>query len=366
MKPKAVIFYTYLPPWRIDVFNEMGKYYDLHIIFLDAEIESFKYDRELLVSKLNVPHTFYNFGFKVGSRPVRLGLVRLLKKHKPSVVFSHEYSPTSYFLSLFKRLKIFTYQLIITTSDNVQMAKNVGGVKGLIRKNVLRNSQGLVVYSEDVKKWYAAQFNHLDIGICPNIQNPKSLRNELSELKANAIQLRLQHEIHQKKCLLYVGRLAEVKGLDLLLEAFAKSDNQDFVLVFVGKGPKEQELMSQAKQLAIQDKIRFVGFCAGADLYAWYVLADLFVLPSRYEPFGAVVNEALICGCPVLASTYIGALDFIDEGKNGEIFDPLKPKEFVEVLNQSVKKYAGFNPNKNNLMIREFDDFVLTFKTISK
>ncbi len=366
MKPKAVIFYTYLPPWRIDVFNEMGKYYDLHIIFLDAEIENFKYDRDLLVSKLHVPHTFYNVGFKIGARPVRLGLLRLLKKHKPAVVFSHEYSPSSYFLSLFKRLKLFSYQLIITTSDNVQMAKSAGGVKALIRKKVLQHSTGLVVYSEEVKSWYASRFRHLNIGICPNIQNPKSLRLELPELKLKAQNLRAQYNIHHKKCLLYVGRLAQVKGLDVLLEAFAEANLQDTVLVLVGKGPKEQELMEQAKQLGIENKVHFAGFCAGGDLYSWYVLADLFVLPSRYEPFGAVVNEALIYGCPVLASRYIGALDFIDEGKNGEIFDPLNKPDFVETLSSGVRRYADFNPDKKNLMIREFDAYVLTFKTITE
>lgn len=48
-KPKALIFYQYLPPWRIDVFNELGKYYNLTIVFTNANSEGFTYNREELL-----------------------------------------------------------------------------------------------------------------------------------------------------------------------------------------------------------------------------------------------------------------------------------------------------------------------------
>ena len=54
-KLKALVFYQYLPPWRIDVFNEMGKYYDMTIAFTDADSEGFTYNRkELLESGLEI------------------------------------------------------------------------------------------------------------------------------------------------------------------------------------------------------------------------------------------------------------------------------------------------------------------------
>ena len=51
-KLKALVFYQYLPPWRIDVFNEMGKYYDMTIAFTDADSEGFTYNRKELLEKL--------------------------------------------------------------------------------------------------------------------------------------------------------------------------------------------------------------------------------------------------------------------------------------------------------------------------
>ncbi len=74
-KSKALVFYQYLPPWRVDIFNEMGKLYDLTIVFTDAECEGFTYNRQDLLNKLqNINTVFLNNGFKIGNRPVSLGI----------------------------------------------------------------------------------------------------------------------------------------------------------------------------------------------------------------------------------------------------------------------------------------------------
>ena len=88
-------------------------------------------------------------------------------------------------------------------------------------------------------------------------------------------------------------------------------------------------------------------------------MANFFILPSRYEPFGAVVNEALIYGCPVVASKYIGALDFINS-ENGIIFDPLIEEVFIKTLEHSCKSFENMN-NKKNLMIHSFEEYITAF-----
>ena len=71
---KAVYFFQYLPPWRIDVFNGMAKQYDLTIVFFNAELEGFTYDRKDLLSRLKgMDVRFLNTGFNVGTRPFRTG-----------------------------------------------------------------------------------------------------------------------------------------------------------------------------------------------------------------------------------------------------------------------------------------------------
>lgn len=365
-KPKALVFYQYLPPWRIDVFNEMGKYYDMTIAFTNAECKGFTYNRKELLGKLkNIKTIFLNKGLKIGNRPLRWGIFKLIKSEKPDVVFSHEYSPTSILVALYKQLGIFHYKYYLTTSDNTQMAESSSGLKAKARSYVLNHSDGLIVYSDAVKQWYKKHFKQLKIEICPNIQDPDSLLSYRKDFSKIHERYKRQFKLEGKNIILFMGRLVEVKGLDLLLNAFAKSQINDYVLVIVGEGRLKEKLIEQSQQLNIHNKVIFAGFYSGVDLYAWYDLANFFILPSRYEPFGAVVNEALVYGCPVIASKYIGAVDFITQN-NGKLFDPLNEKEFITTLQSICKKYKTIPMSKINLMPCTFNEYVSAFYKINQ
>lgn len=365
-RQKALVFYQYLPPWRIDVFNEMGKYYDMTIVFTNAECEGFTYNRQELLDKLqNIQTIFLNTGFKIGSRPVRIGIYKLIKKYKPQVIFSHEYSPTSILVALYKQLGLFGYQYYLTTSDNLKMAEEAKGLKAKSRSYVLNHANGLIVYSQAVKTWYQNHFPTLKINICPNIQNPKTLLSYRNDFQTYISEYKNKFALDNSPIILYTGRLVEVKGLDLLLKAFAKAKVEQYKLVLVGEGNQKEILERLADELNIKDRVIFAGYHSGTALYAWYDLANFFILPSRYEPFGAVVNEALVYGCPVVASKFIGALDFITQ-ENGMIFNPLNETEFVETLTEACNIYIhkATNP-RTDLMPCSFDEYVKAFKTIN-
>lgn len=366
VKQKALVFYQYLPPWRIDIFNEMGKYYDMTIVFTNAECEGFTYNRQELLDKLqNIQTVFLSTGFKIGSRPVRTGIYKLIKEYKPQVIFSHEFSPTSILVALYKQLSFFDYQYYLTTSDNLKMAEDAKGLKAKARSYVLNHANGLIVYSQAVKAWYQNHFPDLKIKICPNIQNPKTLLSYRNDFPTYISEYKNKFDLDNSPIILYTGRLVEVKGLDLLLKAFAKTELQEYKLVLVGEGNQKEILERLADELNIKDKVIFAGYHSGTALYAWYDLANFFILPSRYEPFGAVVNEALVYGCPVVASKYIGALDFLSQ-ENGMIFDPLNETEFVETLTKACDKYIHKTTNpRTDLMPCSFDEYVKAFKTNS-
>jgi glycosyltransferase involved in cell wall biosynthesis len=106
---------------------------------------------------------------------------------------------------------------------------------------------------------------------------------------------------------LFCAKLQPWKRPGDLLEAFAATGILRAVLVFAGDGPLRQTLYQRALDLGIADRVRFLGFVNQSALPAVYKAADLMVLPSEYEPFAVVVNEALCCGCPVAASDRVGA-----------------------------------------------------------
>ncbi len=101
----------------------------------------------------------------------------------------------------------------------------------------------------------------------------------------------------------YAGRLAQHKGVDLVLEAVAGDDRLDLVLA--GDGPDRTALEAAARPLG--DRVRFVGALEGDELVAFYRSLDVLAVPSRETPrwveqFGRVAVEAMACGVPVVAS----------------------------------------------------------------
>ena len=106
-----------------------------------------------------------------------------------------------------------------------------------------------------------------------------------------------------------------------LLRAFARADLPGAVLVFAGEGPLREQVEAEAAELGVSNRIKLLGFVNQSRLPAVYTAADLLVLPSEYEAFGVVVNEAMLCGCVVAASANVGAArDLIAPGKTGYLF----------------------------------------------
>jgi glycosyltransferase involved in cell wall biosynthesis len=109
------------------------------------------------------------------------------------------------------------------------------------------------------------------------------------------------------RAILFCAKLQPWKRPGDLLSAFVKAGIADASLIFAGEGPLRADLEADAIRLGIADRVRFLGFVNQSTLPVLYKVVDLMVLPSVYEPFAVVVNEAMCCGCPVMASDQVGA-----------------------------------------------------------
>jgi D-inositol-3-phosphate glycosyltransferase len=124
---------------------------------------------------------------------------------------------------------------------------------------------------------------------------------------------------------LYVGRMAPVKGLDTLLEAAARLRRRarDVRLLIVGGETDEPldgheaSLRRHRARLGLDDTVEFVGAQTQERLRTYYVAADVTVLPSYYESFGMVALEAMACGSPVIASRVGGLTTTVRDGVTG-------------------------------------------------
>jgi glycosyltransferase involved in cell wall biosynthesis len=121
--------------------------------------------------------------------------------------------------------------------------------------------------------------------------------------------------------ILFCAKLQRWKRPQDLLCAFAKIADANAYLVFAGEGPLRSALESEAHSLGIADKVRFLGFVNQSELPGTYTASDILVLPSEHEPFGVVVNEAMLCKCPVIVSDRVGAgFDLVREAETGFVF----------------------------------------------
>ncbi len=128
--------------------------------------------------------------------------------------------------------------------------------------------------------------------------------------------------------LLYVGRIAPEKKIDLLIEALPRiraSTTQRVGLVLVGGGPARDGLMA-----AGHPDVHFTGYRRGTDLAAHYASADAFVFPSDTETFGQVVSEALSSGLPVVAPDRGGVTDLVIPDETGFLFRPGRADELAD------------------------------------
>jgi glycosyltransferase involved in cell wall biosynthesis len=123
---------------------------------------------------------------------------------------------------------------------------------------------------------------------------------------------------------LYVGRLAQEKGLYDLLDAFRQfhAGSPQARLEFVGGGPLAEQLKARVAEINMQDSVAFLGSKSLEEIAPLLMRSTALVLPSHSEPWGLVVNESLSFGCPVVVSNACGCVpDLVINGVTGYWFD---------------------------------------------
>ncbi len=135
--------------------------------------------------------------------------------------------------------------------------------------------------------------------------------------------------------ILFVGRLSPEKGVDVLLHALAlirDHHQSEIKSIIAGDGPQRARLEDLARELNLS-RVSFVGFVPnGPELVRLYQEADVLVVPSRAEAFGAVIAEGMACGLPVIASNVGGIPGIVKHGINGLLVPPNSPEQLAGAI----------------------------------
>lgn len=134
--------------------------------------------------------------------------------------------------------------------------------------------------------------------------------------------------------ILFVGRLEHVKGVDVLLAAFAELTDPDLTLTIVGDGSEREKLEKLAQELRIADRVTFLGKLLPLKVYDQYASAELFVGLSRSEALGNVFLEAQAAGCAVLASNVGGIPEIVKDQVTGVLVPPDDADKAAQAMHQ--------------------------------
>lgn len=308
-----LLFLTNVPsPYRVDFFNELGKLCDLTVLFEKATSDErdsswkkyeFRNFKGVFLKGVSL-NTDTAFGF---------GAIKYVKDRSfDHIICANAASPTGMIaIEYMKRHKIPYF-----IEGDGGFAKSGKGLKERIKRHFISGAKG----------YFSTSAAHDEYYITYGAEREKIYRYPFTSLRAEDIlsesvtpeektALRSKLGITAERVLLSVGQFIPRKGFDVLLEAMAKLP--DGIGCYIVGGEPTPEYLDQAARLDLQN-VHFVGFKQKEALNQYYMAADLFVLPTREDIWGLVVNEAMAKGLPVVTTNKcIAGLELVKNGEDG-------------------------------------------------
>jgi len=260
---------------------------------------------------------------------------------------------------------------IIMMNDSHAHTSRATGLKAFIKKRLVLMFDGALVAGHPHQEYFSKlgmPINNIVLGY--DVVNNEHFISKSRYNKLNKSSLTIKYGL-PKKYILNVGRMVEKKNLSILIEAYKimrlNIPNIYPKLVFVGDGVCKDELVNLCLKYSMNiwqeeynsvnlDKdidVYFYNFKQIEELTIFYSLASIFVLPSKYEEWGLVVNEAMASGIPVVVSETAGcAYDLVQNYITGIKFNPLNADELEQhltnlVCNEELSKTLTLNGQKH-------------------
>jgi len=256
-----------------------------------------------------------------------------LIKSNPDIVFSAGYSSLTNQLA-FLYAKIYKKPFIVWSESTFNEPSFFRTISLPLIKHITRHSDALVACGTRSREYLVhlgARPEGIFTAFCT--VDTDSFKRQSGELKSRRAKLKEEIGIKNKSVILYVGQLIERKGLKYLIKAYAQLKPEfDVALLIVGGGKQKDELAELCQKDNIQD-VFFTGYIQLATLPKYYVMSDIFVLPSLEETWGRVLNEAMACGLPVISTVKAGApADLIKNGLNGFVVEDKSAEQLYQAM----------------------------------
>ena len=312
-----VLFTTNVPsPYRVDFFNELGKLCELTVLFETKSAKS--------RSEAWEPEIYENFR-AVFMKGIRVGEAEAFCPEILNYLSSREYdvivigfysSPTGMLAIEYMRIRKISFWL----SSDGGMEKEDSRLAYKIKKHLIRAASGWLstgAVTSSYLEHYGADAERICVYPFTSVRKKDILSHPLTELEKGKIREKLH--MPEQKIILSVGQFIYRKGYDLLLDA-CEGLPEEIGVYLVGGEPTEEYLKLQREKKLTH--VHFVGFQKKQELADYYQAADLFVLPTREDIWGLVINEAMSYGLPIVTTKRcVAGMEMVQEGKNGYLVE---------------------------------------------
>ena len=327
---KRVAIITNIPsPYRVGQFiNLQNKIpeYEFYFVFSDIGDKERSWDVNLdglrNVVFLNSKPLMIKIKSEVRGYYLSLGVFKTLNSISPDAVIVCEYNMISIQAFLFCKIK--KKKVISMTDGTLNAEKNFGKLRKSLRRLMIPRADMCIASSTKSKE---LQMHY----------GAKEDRIIIAYLTVDIGYFRFKREEYHSNKLLFIGSLIERKGIDLLLKALSLV-NKDYTLTIVGDGEEKSRLVDYVEQNGMKEFVEFVPFKQKEKLSEIYNTHDIFVLPTREDCFGLVINEAMAASMPVISSCYAdGTYDLVIDGENGYIVNPYDSVKFANTIEKLIE-----------------------------
>lgn len=316
---KILIISSFPAPYRVDVFKELNKVYDITVFFETAKDQNrnsewFSKNSELKFEVLDNKKSINNYNIA-------------LKNIKDfDAVLAYDF-----YLKSAIRVQIECIKNKIPYFINCDGAFiNKNFFKKQIKKFFIKRAVGCFASGKHAKEYfmyYGAKEKDIYIHDFTSLYKEDILKEPIS--KEEKLILKRKLGINADKVVLSIGQFIERKGFDVLLESW-KDINHRYELIIIGGGELEDKYKKYIKDNNLSN-VKILDFKSKEEVIMYYKAADLFVLPTREDIWGLVINEAMANGLPVITTNRcIAGLELIEEGVNGFIVNINSTKELHE------------------------------------
>lgn len=307
---RVLLLHNVIAPYRLPLFDALSASFDLHVVFCTSDVGPRHWSSDLGAYRFR--YTVLR-SFRAGRLVLSFGLARLLREPYDVYIVADNGENALSILMVLLAARMRGKPLLIW-SEHVQDSRAVSRlrrayrqIKRACRRRVYSLATGMLSMSGE----------HTDAYLLANgVPRSRIFTNTQVMPRALLPAPERSGRAGPRPYLLYLGYLRAEKGVDLLVRAFREAAHLDFDLVIAGNGPERARLESISQG---DLRIRFAGYVEGARKAALISGAIALVLPSWYEPWGMVVNEALFYGRPVICSDAVAASVLVESGVNGLI-----------------------------------------------